>query len=509
MFLFFRCWGNMEYIHVALQQCGKKVAMPLSELTPSALWRHFSTICSFPHASGQEAALRDHIRSWAENRGIQTQFDAADNLILRKPATAGYENRPGVILQAHLDMVCQKNQGHPHDFLVDPIVPVIKEGWVCAEGTTLGADNGIGVAAALAVLESSDMAHGPLEVLLTLDEEAGMTGARELESGVLQGKLLFNLDTEDWGELYVGCAGGLDMTVHRHVAREQLSAAFVLRQVAISGLRGGHSGCDIHLERANAIRLLARLLQDVRRQTDLRLVSMKGGSVRNALPREAFAVVAMPACDANILDLLAQVAQDQFRLEFAGVDEGIRVQVTEGGNGSMLRAADTQTVLDLLQALPYGIRRWNHAMPDVVETSNNIGVVKLNGEFETVLMVRALTESGTNELASAIEACARLAGAHSERGNAYPGWSPDLFSRALEIAQATYRAQYGEAARVKVIHAGLECGLIGAKYPHVDMVSFGPTIRNAHSPDEKVEIESVARFWDFLKASLEAVPPAV
>ncbi|SFN70136.1 dipeptidase D [Formivibrio citricus] len=482
--------------------------MPLSELFPSMLWRHFATICSFPHGSGQETALRDQIKSWAEARGLAARLDAAGNLILSKPATAGCENRVGVILQAHLDMVCQKNQGNPHDFLADPIVPVVENGWVHAQGTTLGADNGIGVAAALAALESSDIAHGPLEVLLTLDEEAGMTGARALETGDLHGKLLFNLDTEDWGELYVGCAGGLDMTVHRHVVREAISAAFVQRKISISGLVGGHSGCDIHLQRANAIRLLARLLQDIRKQTDLRLVKMNGGTVRNALPREAFAVVAVPACDANILDLLAQVTQDQFRMEYAGVDESIRVEVSEGGNGSMLRAADTQTVIDLLLALPYGVRRWNHAMPDVVETSNNIGVVNLNGEFETILMVRSLTDAGCNELAAAIEACSRLGGAQVARGNAYPGWNPDLYSRALKVAQTVYREQYGEEAKVKVIHAGLECGLIGDKYPRLEMVSFGPTIRNAHSPAEKVEIESVGKFWEFLKACLKAVPVA-
>ena len=482
--------------------------MPLSELSPAPVWRNFSMLCAHPRPSGREIALRDHLQAWADQRGIKTQLDEVGNLILRKSATTGYENRMGVVLQAHIDMVCQKNQGNPHDFLSDPIKPLVDNGWVCADGTTLGADNGIGVAAALAVLESTDIAHGPLEVLLTLDEEAGMTGARGLEPGLLQGKFMFNLDTEDWGELYVGCAGGVDVSVHRQIAREQVSAAYVLREVAISGLIGGHSGCDIHLGRANAIRLMARLLLDIRKQTDLRLVSMKGGNVRNALPREVLAVVAVPACDANIVDMLAQVAQDQFRLEFAGVDEGVEVKTSCGGSGSMLRAHDTQVVIDLLLALPYGVRRWSHNMPDVVETSNNIGTVCLNGEFEAVLMVRSLTESGTNELASAIEACSRLAGGGVERGNAYPGWKPDLSSSALDLAQRVYRECYGDEAKIKVIHAGLECGLISAKYPQIEMVSFGPVIRNPHSPAEKVEIESVAKFWDFLRACLAAVPVA-
>lgn len=480
--------------------------MPLSELAPSSLWRHFAAICSFPHSSGHEFALRDHICAWAQARDIHSFLDTAGNLILRKPATPGYEDRQGVILQAHLDMVCQKNPGIEHDCLLDPVVPVIDRGWVRAEGTSLGADNGIGVAAALAVLEEADIAHGPLEVLLTLDEEAGMSGARNLEPGRLQGKLLFNLDTEDWGELYVGCAGGVDLTVQRHVTREPVSAAFVQREIEISGLLGGHSGCDIHLGRANAIRLLARLLQDGRKLTDLRLVSMKGGSVRNALPRDASAVIAFPACDAVLIDLLARSLQAQFQMEYAGVDEGICIRISEKPSGSMLSSQETQLILDLLLALPHGVHRWSQAMPDVVETSNNLGTVKLNGEFEAVLLVRSLNAKGADELANTIEACSRLAGAHSERANAYPGWTPDLSSHALQVALATYRTLLGDDVKVKVIHAGLECGLIHDKYPDLAMVSFGPTIRNAHSPGEKVEIGSVGKFWDFLKACLAAVP---
>lgn len=482
--------------------------MPLSGLSPSVIWRNFAMLCAIAHPSGHEKALRDHLCQWAKDRAIDCQLDAGGNLILRKPATVGFEDRAGVILQAHLDMVSQKTADSNHDFLRDPIQPLVEDNWVRAQGTTLGADNGIGVAAALAVLEVDDVAHGPLEVLLTVDEEAGMTGARALQAGLLQGELLFNLDTEDWGELFVGCAGGLDIALRRHVAREPLSAAFVLRELEVTGLRGGHSGCDIHLQRANAIRLMAHLLQELRAQTDLRLISLEGGTVRNALPREARAVVAIPACDANLVDWLAQVAQDRFRLEFAGVDERIAIRAGEGvaAEPLMLRAHDTQVVLDLLLALPHGVRRWSEAMPDVVETSNNLGVVSLDGDLEAVLMVRSLSESGAHELAVDIEACGRLAGAQTGRSNAYPGWSPDLYSRALVLAQAVYLAQYGTEARVKVIHAGLECGLIGAKYPHIDMVSFGPTIRNAHSPDEKVEIASVARFWSFLVACLAAVP---
>lgn len=482
--------------------------MTISELFPPVLWRNFAMLCEHPHPSGQETGLRDHLVHWANEKGLANQLDTGGNLIIRKQATLGMEDRLGIILQAHIDMVCQKNQGNVHDFRVDAIRPVVDQGWVRAEGTTLGADNGIGVAAALALLESNDAPHGPLEVLLTLDEEAGMTGARALEPNLLQGKLMFNLDTEDWSELYVGCAGGVDVSVRRHIGRDPASLAFVMREISISGLKGGHSGCDIHLERPNAIRLLARLLQDARKQTDLRLVSLHGGSVRNALPREALAVVALPACDENILDALVQVAQDQFRSEFTGVDEGVSVKVSEEGVGTMLRAVDTQVVIDLLMALPHGVRRWSHVLPDVVETSNNLGVVNLNGELEITLMVRSLTEAGMNEVAGTIEACARLAEAVAERSGTYPGWMPDLSSRAFEVAQGVYRDKFGIEPEVKVIHAGLECGLIGNKYPRVEMVSFGPTIRDAHSPDERVEIESVGHFWEFLKGCVAAVPRA-
>lgn len=487
--------------------------MNISELSPQILWRHFAMLCECPRASGHEIALRDQLRGWADGLGLENLLDAGGNLIIRKPATRGMDGHVGVILQAHLDMVCQKNRGNEHDFSKDPIHPIIDGDWVRADGTTLGADNGIGVAAALAVLEDADIEHGPLEVLLTLDEEAGMTGARTLEPELLRGKFLFNLDTEDMGELCVGCAGGLDLTLRRHVGHDPLSAAFMTRQICVTGLKGGHSGCDIHLERPNAIRLLARFLQEARQQTDLRLISMNGGSVRNALPREACAIVAVPACDGGILEALAEVAEDRFRLEFTGVDEGICVSVDESGTcpsgsgaGEMLRAADTQSVIDLLLALPHGVRRWSNVLPDVVETSNNLGVVELERDFEVVLMARSLTEAGLNDVASCIAACARLGHATVERGTAYPGWVPDMSSRALQVAQGVYRAQFLAEPRVTVMHAGLECGLIGAKYPRVEMVSFGPTIENAHSPDERVEIKAVAEFWEFLKACLVTVP---
>lgn len=482
--------------------------MSIVELTPTSLWQHFATICAHPHPSGEELNLRDHIMQWAHQQGLSNQLDSGGNLIIRKPASKGMEDRQGIILQAHLDMVCQKNQDKEHDFSCDPIIPIIDQGWVKANGTTLGADNGIGLAAALAVLEDKTIVHGPLEVLLTLNEEAGMSGAHSLQADLLQGQLLFNLDTEAWGDLYIGCAGGMDIHIRRNIARDTPSPAYVMREISITGLKGGHSGCDIHRERPNAIRLLARLLKDARLQTDARLINMSGGSARNALPREAFAVVAIPACDEQAIDNLVAQAQIQFRADFAGIDDGICVNINDHGAGTMLRASDTQVIIDLLLALPHGVRRRSHILNDVVDVSNNLGIVNLNDILEITLMVRALSDSGLFEVVHSIEACARLAEAVSERKGAYSGWKPNTHSRALTLAQSVYREQFGENPDIKVIHAGLECGVIANKYPHIDMVSFGPTIQNAHSPDEKVEIASVAKFWGFLKNCLAAVPKA-
>lgn len=474
-------------------------------LQPALLWRHFQTIAAIPHPSGAELPLRDHLRAWARARGLETLLDRGGNLIIRKAASAGMADRPGVILQAHLDMVCQKNSGHPHDFFRDPLQLKIEDGWVCADGTTLGADNGIGVAAALAVLEDETLVHGPLEVLLTLDEEAGMTGARALEPGILQGGLLFNLDTEQWGEVYVGCAGGVDLTVSKVLQSEAVPADWMALDLALTGLKGGHSGCDIHLGRGNAARLLALFL----RSQNARMVRFSAGNVRNAIPREAFATVLVPVDGVSALQTAALKAQQDLAQTYAGVEEGIALCVRDAGPVSRcLDAASGAAALDLLLALPCGVERFSQAVQGVVETSNNLGVVKVDGErFEAILLARSLIEAGMDEMAQRIEAVARLAGAQCVRANAYPGWQPDLSSRALHLVRDCTRELFGIDPAIKVIHAGLECGLLGAQYPDLDMVSFGPTIRDPHSPAERVEIESVAHFWHLLTASLSRVPP--
>lgn len=481
--------------------------MPLSQLQPALLWRHFQTLCSFPRPSKHEAALRDHLRAWAAAQGLAHEVDGTGNLLIRKPATPSFEDRQTVVLQGHLDMVTQKNADTAHDFFNDPIRPRVEDGWVKADGTTLGADNGIGVAAGLAVLESKDIEHGPIEVLLTVDEEAGMSGVQGLKPGWLTGQMLLNLDTEDWGELYVGCAGGVDVTVSRPLAQEPIPAGMQVIKLAIKGLRGGHSGVDIHLERGNANRILARVINDLLARCASRLVSFEGGTLRNALPREAFAVLAVPEAESDQIQAVVRRWQQRLSRELARVDEGVKLSVEPALAEHGLSGQASRQVIDLLQALPHGVSRWSQAVPGVVESSNNLGVVRV-GEagFSAALLVRSLTDEGLDDVASRIEAIARMAGAQSERHGAYPGWAPDPSSSALKLLQDVYRERYGKEAVIKVIHAGLECGLIAGKYPALQMVSFGPTVRGAHSPDERVEIETVGYFWNLLVDALKAVP---
>ncbi|WP_410498086.1 aminoacyl-histidine dipeptidase [Chitinibacter sp. S2-10] len=483
--------------------------MSIDQLSPSDLWQHFARICQFPRPSKHETALRNHIEAWAQARGLVTRLDQVGNLIIRKPATAGLADRQGVVLQAHLDMVTLKNEGTEHDFLTDPIIPQINDGWVLAQGTTLGADNGIGVAAALAVLGSRDVVHGPLEVLFTLDEEAGMSGAQGLEGGLLEGQLLLNLDTEDWGEVYVGCAGGIDITISRVLHHEPLPAAYMVYELALTGLKGGHSGVDIHLERGNAIKLLSSMISEAIPRFDARLLSLKGGSLRNALPREAYAKIAIPMCDLECFSSFVSDFKIQMQTALGDKEPklDLRAMPQTGSYPGSLSVSDTRLVIDALLALPHGVRRWSPLMADVVETSNNLGVVTIDERrFEAVLMLRSLTEQGLSELKTSIEAIARLGQFNCESSGAYPGWTPDLDSAALKLLQDVYQQLYGHPPAVKVIHAGLECGLIGRAYPELAMVSFGPTIRGAHSPDERVEISTVDHFWQLLCSALAAVP---
>lgn len=483
---------------------------PFDALEPAPLWRHFRTLCEIPRASGHEEALRDAIQTWANARGLESHQDATGNLLIRKPGTPGMTDRPCVALQGHLDMVCQANRGVAHDFLRDPIRPRLDGDWLVSPETTLGADNGIGVATALAVLEAEDLPHGPLEVLLTVDEESGMTGARGLQPGWLQAELLLNLDTEDWGEFYIGCAGGLDVDVSIELPSHPVPGTHGCYELRLLGLRGGHSGVDIHLGRGNAIRLMLRTLRTLHDEGGLELVSLEGGSARNAIPREAQAVLALDAEGATRVGAALAAIAANLRAELGAADPGLKFELvaSEAGPGRALDAEACGKLLDLFLAAPCGVRRMSPALAGVVETSNNLGVFRLaQGRCTANLMVRSLVDSAAAELAREIQGLFRLAGARTELSGAYPGWKPVPDSPLLQLARTVFEQGFGHAPAVKVIHAGLECGLIGGAYPDLQMISFGPDIRGAHAPGERVDIASVGRAYALLAAILAALPP--
>ena len=436
---------------------------------------------------------------------MATTVDAAGNLIVRKPASAGREAAPGVVLQSHLDMVCQANADTPHDFTRDPIVPVLRDGWVVADGTTLGADNGIGVALILAALEDQDLVHGPLEALFTVDEECGMGGARGLDPHVLQGRRLLNLDTEEWGQFYLGCAGGVDVNVRRPGCQETPPENFTALRIDVRGLRGGHSGVNIHEGRGSAIKLLVRVLRELEKRWPFRLSTLQGGTARNALPREASAVLALPGeAMGGVTDLLAGL-QAAFRVELAGVDENVTISSSACEIGNVMAATEQALWLESLHAAPQGVRRMSVRVSGVVETSNNLGIVDLKPEAGACnFMVRSLVDSAGVELANEIVSLFALSGTVAEQSGHYPGWAPNPGSPLLSLCQAVYREAFGSESTTQVIHAGLECGIIGGKYPGMDMVSFGPTIQGAHAPGESVEVQSVERCWQLLRAILTA-----
>lgn len=480
----------------------------LNNLEPRPVWAHFSTLCAIPRSSLHEAALRRHLIDWAQARHITASVDDVGNLILKKPASPGCEAMPGVILQGHLDMVCQANAGTRHDFDRDPIDAQVRDGWVVAEGTTLGADNGIGVALALAVLEAPDLIHPSLEVLFTVNEESGMDGARGLAPGTLQGKTLINLDTEEWGYFYLGCAGGVDVEVRHDCEREDLPPGYALMRLEVSGLRGGHSGIDIHLGRGNAIKLLAEALRELAERFDLRLIGMQGGTARNAIPREAFAVCALPVAAALNIEEWVEHRHEAWRERFAQADADVAFacRVDEMPVGKAIHHKERDRLLTFLDIAANGVARMSEDFPGVVDTSDNLGVARLaHGAFHATFKVRSLHDGRADALADKLIAHAAGYALRAWKDGMYPGWTPNPSSGLLALCQRVYTEQFGRPASLQVIHAGLECGLLAASHPQLDMISFGPDIRGAHAPGERVEIESVAHCWQLLKAVLRAL----
>ena len=480
----------------------------LSQLSPQPLWDIFAKICSIPHPSYHEEQLAEHIMGWAKEKGLHAERDQVGNILIRKPATAGMENRKPVVLQAHLDMVPQKNNDTVHDFTKDPIQPYIDGDWVKARGTTLGADNGIGMASALAVLADDSVQHGPLEVLLTMTEEAGMDGAFGLQANWLQADILINTDSEEEGEIYMGCAGGIDFISTLPLSREAVPAGFQTFKLTLKGLKGGHSGGDIHLGLGNANKLLARFLAGHAAELDLRLVDFNGGTLRNAIPREAFATVAVPAAKADELKKLSSVYLDILKNELSAKEKNLTVVLESvSTDKAALTTQSRDTFIQLLNATPNGVIRNSDVAKGVVETSLNVGVVTMGDDSaEIICLIRSLIDTGKEYVVSMLESLGTLAGAKTSAKGSYPGWQPDASSPVMALVRETYQRLFNSTPNIQVIHAGLECGLFKKPYPNMDMVSIGPTITGPHSPDEQVHIESVGHSWTLLTELLKAIP---
>lgn len=478
----------------------------LSSLKPEPLWKHFDRLAAIPRGSTKEAAAREYVRGVAKNLGLEPVQDSAGNLIVRKPARPGREAAPMTLLQGHLDMVCEKNEATVHDFDKDPIKVVRDGDWLKADGTTLGADNGVGVSAALAVMESKDLAHGPLEFAFTIDEETGLTGASEFKPGVLKSKYYLNLDTEEIGTICIGCAGGLNTTATRKVKLVAPTADSAYR-IKVTGLRGGHSGVDIHLGRGNALRVLGAVLQDVLTKLPAELAEVNGGSAHNAIPREAAAVVGLAGSHENELKKVVADVEATYKSEFGNFDSGLRVTVTKADRpAEVMEAADAKKIAALLVSLPHGILAMSPDVPGLVQTSTNIATISTKGDVVSVVTSqRSAIASSKDAAARMVATVARLAGFEVEHSGSYPGWKPEPSSDLVQKLQAVHQKVFGKPAQLIAMHAGLECGVIGEKYPGIQMASFGPTIVNPHSPDERVQISTVNDFWNYLKTVLETV----
>lgn len=477
-------------------------------LQPQALWNNFYKICQTPHPSHHLEKISAMIVDFAKNLNLDVQRDEVDNILIRKPATAGMENRQTAILQAHLDMVPQKDGNVAHNFETDAIQAVVDGEWVHANRTTLGADNGIGVATAMAILESKELQHGPLEVLLTVDEETNMVGAFALKQGFLQGDILLNLDSETEGELYVGCAGGIDANISWKFVGVPAYEDDIALKISLKGLKGGHSGLDIALGRANANKLLFRFLKEAIISYEVRLAWVEGGNMRNAIPREAAAIISIPADERKNIEKLVAEYEELFNEEYKAIENKISFAVEEVEMPETIIPEEVQDdLVNAITACPNGVFRFIPEIPEIVETSNNLSIISTTADtIEVKCLLRSSVDSKKEELASMVESVFALAGAKVEFSGSYSGWNPNLQSAILKEMRQLYTQKYGNEPIVQVIHAGLECGVIGATEPRLDMISFGPTICHPHSPDEKVNIASVEKFWNFLTATLENIP---
>lgn len=480
----------------------------IKTLAPQSVWSYFYDLTQIPRPTGHMDGVIKYMLAFGNELGLETKQDEAGNILIRKPATPGFENSKTVILQSHLDMVPQANRGVAHDFLKDPIDAYIDGDWVRARQTTLGADNGIGVALAMAVLADKTLKHGPVEALFTIDEEVGMVGAFGLKPGFLTGNILINCDSEEEGELFVGCAGGADLNItFQYKKGAPLIEGDIPVKVMLTGLKGGHSGVDIHLGRANANKLMFRFLKEAVRDYGARLASIEGGSLRNAIPREAIAVITIPDGNEESLWELVADYQELYQTEYAGIEDDIQFTAEIAEPPLSLIPEEIQDdLVNAIEGCQNGVISMLHDFPDTVESSSNLAMVKSSkGKIDISILVRSSSESRKESVCSSLESVFSMAGAKVEEDGAYGGWQPNINSPILNKMQQVYQQLYNKMPSVKVIHAGLECGIIQESYPDMDMISFGPDLVFPHSPAEAVKISSVQKVWNFLVATLEAV----
>ena len=478
----------------------------LLDLEPKEVWKHFDVLAATPRPSTKEAAARAYVLSRAKELGLESTQDAAGNVVVRKPARPGRENATPALLQGHLDMVCEKNEGTAHNFDTDAIKLVRDGDWLKADGTTLGSDNGVGVAAALAVMESTDIAHGPLEFVFTIDEETGLTGAAEFKGGVLKSRYFLNLDNEETGTICIGCAGGVKTIGRRTLAFENAAGDAAWR-IKVSGLKGGHSGVDIHQGRGNALRILGTTLQRITDKLKAGVASITGGSAQNAIPREAAAIVVLDAKQESELRSLLSACEAEWKADLGEFDTGLQITAEKAAvPDKVIASDDVKRIVDLLVITPHGVVAMSPDVPGLVQNSTNLAVISTkDGTAEIITSQRSAIASSRNAIAQMLATVFGMAGFAVEQSGNYPGWKPEPGSEIVQKLQAAHEEVFGQPAKLIAMHAGLECGVIGEKYPGMQMASFGPTIVDPHSPNERVQISTVQSFWKYLKAVLEKI----
>jgi dipeptidase D len=481
----------------------------LGQLNPAPVWSYFEDICNIPRLSKNEGKIKQYLIDFAKKKNLESKEDKIGNILIIKPATHGMENRKAVVLQCHMDMVGEKNADYPHNWATDPIIPMVRDGWVTAKGTTLGADDGIGIASQLAILADTNLKAGIIECLFTIDEETGMTGAINIEPDFFTGRILLNLDSEDEGTLFIGCAGGMDTVGtmnYNAIPADNNSCAF---EISVTGLHGGHSGDEIHKGYGNAVKIMNRLLWNSSNQFEISIATFDGGNLRNAIPREAFStiVVEKSACNAikNWIDNFYSTLTD----EFGDLEKDLKISVREAGLPYFVMDKVNQNkLLNALTCCPHGVIAWSKEMDDLVETSTNLASVKFtaNNTIKIITTQRSSIESSKHDASAMVESCLRLAGAEVVHSDGYPGWKPKMTSEILKITRKSYVELFGKEPLIRAIHAGLECGLIYEKIKGIDMISFGPTIRGAHTPEEMIEIKTAQMFWDLLTNVVRSMP---